>query len=237
MSAPAAPKRENLLLNLIFNIAVPTLILTKLSGEKTLGPLGGLVVALAFPLGYGLWDFAQRRQANFISIIGFTSVLLTGGLGLMQVGPMGFAIKEAAMPLIIGAAVLISQGTKRPLVKTILLNDQILDLPRVESALAARGNRAGLDVLLRRASYALAVSFLVSAALNFGLARYILKSPPNTEAFNAELGRMQALSWPVIALPSMAILMVILWWLVGGIGKLSGLTTDEIFRSKETGKS
>jgi hypothetical protein len=149
---------------------------------------------------------------------------------------MGFAIKEAAMPLIIGVFVLVSQGTKRPLVKTILLNDQILDLPRVDAALAERGNRSGLDLLLKRASYALAASFLLSAALNFGLARYILKSAPGTEAFNAELGRMNALSWPVISLPSMAILMVILWRLLGGIEKLTGLTKDEIFRSKETGK-
>jgi hypothetical protein len=236
MSAPA-PKRENLFLNLIFNIALPTLILSRLSGEKTLGSIGGLLVALAFPLGYGVWDFARRRQTNFISIMGFLSVLLTGGLGLTHVGGMGFAIKEATMPLIIAAFVLISQSTKQPLVKTILLNDQILDLPRVDAALDARNNRAGLDRLLRRASYALAASFLVSSALNFGLARYLLKSPPNTEAFNAELGKMHALSWPVIALPSAAILMVILWKLIGGIGTLTGLTTDEIFRSKVAKKA
>jgi hypothetical protein len=236
MSAPA-PKRENLLLNLIFNIALPTAVLTWLSGEKALGVAWGLVVALAFPAGYFVYDFVQRRQANFISIIGFTSVLLTGGLGLMKVGPMGFAIKEAALPLLIGAFVLISQGTKRPLVKTILLNDQILDLPRVDAALEQRGNRAGLELLLKRASYALAGSFVISSVLNFGLARYVLKSPPATEAFNAELARMQVLNWPVIALPTMAILMVILWKLIGGIGKLTGLTTDEIFRSKETGKA
>lgn len=236
MSAPA-PKRENLLLNLIFNIALPTAVLTWLSGEKALGVAWGLVVALAFPAGYFVYDFVQRRQANFISIIGFTSVLLTSGLGLMKVGPMGFAIKEAALPLLIGAFVLISQGTKRPLVKTILLNDQILDLPRVDAALEQRGNRAGLELLLKRASYALAGSFVISSVLNFGLARYVLKSPPATEAFNAELARMQVLNWPVIALPTMAILMVILWKLIGGIGKLTGLTTDEIFRSKETGKA
>ncbi len=236
MSAPA-PKRESLLLNLVFNIAVPTLILTKLSGENALGIVGGLLAALAFPLGYFVYDFIQRRQANFISIIGFTSVLLTGGLGLMKVGPMGFAIKEAAMPLLIGAFVLISQGTKRPLVKTILLNDQILDLPRVEAALEARGNRNGLDRLMKHASQALAASFLLSAILNFGLARWVLKSAPGTEAFNAELGKMNALSWPVISLPTMAILMVILWKLIGGIGKLTGLTMEEIFRAKETKKS
>lgn len=236
MSAPE-PKRESLLLNLLFNIAAPTLILTKLSGETTLGPVWGLIVALVFPLGYFVYDFIQRRQANFISIIGFTSVLLTGGLGLMKVGPMGFAIKEAGVPLLIGIFVLISQGTKRPLVKTILLNDQILDLPRVNAALDQRGNHAGFELLLKRANYALAGSFAISAILNFGLARYVLKSEPGTEAFNAELGKMNALSWPVISLPTMVILMVILWKLIGGIGKLTGLTTEDIFRTKEPKKS
>jgi intracellular septation protein A len=236
MSAPE-PKRESLLLNLLFNIAAPTLILTKLSGETTLGPVWGLIVALVFPLGYFVYDFIQRRQANFISIIGFTSVLLTGGLGLMKVGPMGFAIKEAGVPLLIGIFVLISQGTKRPLVKTILLNDQVLDLPRVNAALDQRGNHAGFELLLKRANYALAGSFAISAILNFGLARYVLKSEPGTEAFNAELGKMNALSWPVISLPTMVILMVILWKLIGGIGKLTGLTTEDIFRTKEPKKS
>src|SRR5690606_7080559 len=76
-SMPPPAKRENLLLNLAFNIAIPSLILAKASTPERLGPVWGLIVALAFPISYGLWDFAQRRQANFISIIGFASVLLT----------------------------------------------------------------------------------------------------------------------------------------------------------------
>ena len=85
MSTPP-PKQENLLVNLVCNLVLPALILSKLSSPERLGPVYGLVVALVFPLGYGLWDFIQRRQANFISIIGFVSVLLTGGLGLLSIG-------------------------------------------------------------------------------------------------------------------------------------------------------
>ncbi len=79
------PKRENMLVNLAFNILLPSLILAKLSGDAWLGPVWSLVVALAFPLGYGIWDFAQRRQANFVSVIGFVSTLAPGGLALMHV--------------------------------------------------------------------------------------------------------------------------------------------------------
>ena len=62
-------KHESILLNLICNIALPTLLLTVFSKEKYLGPLWGLLVALIFPVGYGIWDFATRKKMNFISII------------------------------------------------------------------------------------------------------------------------------------------------------------------------
>ena len=228
-NAPA--KKENLLINLVFNILIPTLILSKLSTEARLGPTGGLVVALAFPLSYGLWDFVQRRKANFISILGFVSVLLTGGLGLMQVGGLGFAIKEAAIPAVIGLAVLTSLKTKSPLVRTMLYNDQVIDVTRVEQALDAQNNRHAFDQLLVNASYFLSLSFMISAVLNFGLARYLLVSPSGTAEFNAELGKMHFLSWPIIVIPSMAMMIFVLWRLLGGIKRITGLNLDDIFKT------
>ena len=49
MSTPPSPvstapaKRENLLINLTCNILVPTLVLTKFSSERWLGPIPGLL--------------------------------------------------------------------------------------------------------------------------------------------------------------------------------------------------
>lgn len=230
--SPPPPKRENLLLTLLFNIVVPSLILAKLSGTEHLGPVAGLIVALIFPLGYGLWDFARRRQANFISVIGFASVLLTGGLGLMRLDGIWFAVKEAAVPAVIGFAVWASMRSKRPLVRQFLFNEQVIDVTRVESALAARGNRRAFDRLLENASYWLVGSFLVSAALNFALARWLLQSPPGSSAFNVELGKMNALSWPVIVVPTMGITLFALWRLLSGITRLSGLAFEEVFHAE-----
>ncbi len=228
-SAPTSPPvRENLLLNLVCNIALPTLVLTKFSGERWLGPVGGLVVALAFPVGYGVYDFARRRRANVISILGFVGTLITGGLGLLKLSALAFAIKEAAIPAVIGAVVLLSQRTRRPLVKELLFNEQVINIPRVEAALAERQAQPAFARLLARASYGLAGTFLLSAIANFWLARWILQGEPGTTEFNAALGRMNLLSWPVIALPSMLMLLAILWRMLQGIEKLTGLTADDI---------
>jgi hypothetical protein len=230
VSTPS-PKQENLFLNLVCNLVLPALVLSKLSSPERLGPVYGLVLALAFPLGYGVWDFLERRQANFISIIGFVSVLLTGGLGLLHMDGLWFAVKEAAVPTVIGIAVLVSLKTKKPLVHTMLYNPQVIDVPRVDAALAERQNRRGFDRLLVSSSYLLTISFLLSAVLNFGLARYLLKSPSGTPEFNAELAKMHLLSWPVIVLPSLVMTLFALWRLLSGLKNLTGLKMDEIFRA------
>ena len=227
----APPKPENFLLNLICNVALPTLVLTKFSTDKWLGPVWGLVVALAFPISYGLYDFAVRKKTNTLSILGFVSVLLSGGMGLFKADGFWFAVKDAVLPTCIGLFVLVSMRTKTPLLREMVFNEQIVDVPRVEAALAERGQRAEFEALMRRSSIWLALSFIVSAPVNFALARYILRSPPGTPEFNAELGRMHIIVWPVIVVPSMIALMVIFWKLLNGLAQLTGLTTDEILRN------
>ncbi len=229
--ADAAPaRRENLLVNLVFNLAIPTLVLSKLSSPDRLGPALALIVALASPLGYGLYDFVRRRKVNLISGIGFISVLLTGGLGLLKVDGLWFAVKEAAVPLVIATFVLASMKTKRPLVRSLIYNEQVIDVARVHACLEERQAVPAFERLLQRASYGLAASFLLSAALNFGLARYLLKSPSGTEAFNAELAKMNALSLPLIAVPSTLVTVAVVWWLVSRIEKLTDLKLEEIFQ-------
>ena len=224
-------KPENLWLNLAFNVAAPALILSRLSGAHALGPAGGLVVALAFPLGYGVWDFAVRRKTNFISVLGFVSVLLSGGLGLLKVDGFWFAVKDATVPALIGAAVLLSMRTREPLIKTLLFNEAVMDVPRIEAALQERGAETAFSALLRRATVLVAASFFLSGALNFMLARHLLRSPGGTPEFNAQLAKMHWLSWPVIVVPSMVMMMLALWQLVKGLETLTGLTSDEVFKT------
>ncbi len=228
--AASTSKPENLWLNLICSVAIPTAILTWGSGERWLGPKWGLLVALAFPVGYGIHDFIKRRRFNFISGVGFASVLISGSFGLMKLDGFWFAVKDAAIPGLIGVAVFVSMRAKEPLVHEMLYNPQVIDIERVDSALAQRGARGEFDQLLRGASYLLTLSFLLSAVLNYFLARYLLRSPPGTEAFNGELAKMHLWNWPVIVVPSMAMMMYALWRLLSGLQRVTGLTLDEILK-------
>lgn len=60
------------------------------------------------------------------------------------------------------------------------------------------------------------------------LATVVLVSPPGTEEYNAELGTMTALSFPVITLPSMAVLIGAMFYLFRSITRLTHMHWEEI---------
>ena len=213
--------------NLAFNILIPVVILSRFSGEESLGPTWGIVIALLFPIAYGLWDLRESGKINPFSVLGVVSVFLTGGISLLELDPQYIAIKEAAIPAIIGLAVLISQRTRFPLVKTLILNAQMIRVDALYTALAAKGNTAVFERRLSQASLIIAASFGLSSVLNYVLARIILVSPPGTTEFNAELGRMTALSYPVIALPSMIVLLIAIWFVFSQIKRLTGDSLEQ----------
>jgi hypothetical protein len=225
------PKRENLFINLGCNVALPSIILHWGSKAPWLGPKWALVLALVFPVAYSIYDFVVRKKFNFISALGFVSVLLTGTFALMHLDAFWFAIKEAAVPAAIGLVVLVSMGTRWPLVREMLYNPQVIDVDRIDAVLAERNARPAFDKLLRDASYLLTLSFFVSAVLNYALARYLLKSPSGSEAFNSELAKMNLWSWPVIVLPSMAMTMIALGRLLGGLRRVTGLQLEELMHA------
>jgi hypothetical protein len=226
-----APKPENIWLNLAFNVVLPSVILSTMSKPEQLGPLWGMLVGLAFPLGYGIYDVVRRRKANALSIIGIVSILISGGFGLMKIGSFGFAIKEAAIPAVLGLAIIISLKTKAPLVRAFLYNDQLMDVATVHAHLEERQAVPAFERLMVSSTWLLAASMFLSAILNFILARIVLKSEPGTTEFTQEMGKMSALSWPVITLPAFAIMIYALWRLLKHLTLLTGLPADAILRS------
>lgn len=232
-TTPASPSRparkpENIWLNLICNVVLPGLIMSKLSAPERLGPVWALVLGVSLPLGYGIYDLIARKKWNLFSGVGLVSVGLTGGLGLAHASAMAFAIKEATVPAVFALAVLATLKTRQPLVREMIFNDSVIDVPKVEAALAAHGTRAAFEQLLKTCTWLLAGSFVLSAVLNFVLARIILTATPGTTEFTAQLGKMNWWSWPVIMVPSMAIMFVALMKLLRGVHRLTGLDLEAI---------
>ncbi len=221
----------NMLLELVLCVILPTLVLKYLSPEDQLGPVYGLILGLSLPLGYGIYQFIKEKKFGFIPALGFISILLTSSIGLLELDSRYIAIKEAAIPLIIGVGTIFSLKTRYPLVKTFIYNDKILQIDKVDAALEKHQSQGLFEESLKVATYILAASFLLSAILNYVLAKIIVTSPSGTPEFNDELGTMNLLSYPVITIPCVIVMIVAMMYLFKKIKKLTGLELEEILHS------
>lgn len=223
-------KSENLWLNLGFNAIAPAVTLSFLSSPSRLGPTGALILALLFPLAYGAWDLISRRTWSLLSLLGLAGTLLTGGLGLLEMSGFWFAVKEAAVPLLMGVAIPLSMRTRQPLIRTLLYNDQVLNVARIQQALEARGQIAAFERLLAWASWVVGATLALSAATNFALAWWLLPAMSGTEAFNHQLAKLQFWSWPGAFLPLAAGMLYASFGLLRRLEALTGLSGRELHR-------
>lgn len=225
-------KKKNPLLDIAINVVAPTLILIKLSDPTRLGQVPALLLAVAIPLVYGLYQLIKEKRVDYLAILGLVSVLLTGGIGLLELDGFWIAVKEAAIPAIIGLVVLISTFTPYPLVEKLLFNDELLEKEKILQEVSRRDAARAFKRNLRTTSYIVVGSFALSAVLNYVLARIIVDATPGTVAFNEQLGKMQGLSFPVIALPTTIVMGFALYYLVQSIKKHTGLEFNEMLKQK-----
>lgn len=234
---PSSPSERpaqqgNPLIEVIVAIVIPAVILMRFSGEEHLGTVGALLLALAFPLGWGIRDLITQRKVGLIAGLGVISTLLTGGIGLFELDAQWLAIKEAAVPGVIGLAVLASAATRSPLIRVLVYNRHVLDVDRVDAELAQRGNAHAFQVRLRNATLLLAGTFFFSSAMNYVLARWVVTSQAGTAAFNEELGQLTLMSYGVIAIPSTLMMLGILYYLARGAKRLTGLSLSDMLHHR-----
>lgn len=225
-------KKSNPLFEILFNVFIPSLILMKFSGEEHLGTAMALIVALAFPIAYGLMDLIRNKKFNFISALGFVSVLLTGGIGLLELDTRWLALKEALIPGLIGLAVLGSTFTRYPFMQKMILNDTVLNLSLIKERLNENGKTAAFERCLMSSNYLFASTFAFSSAMNYFLATWIVTSPAGTPEFNEELGKLTLYSYPIIAIPSMLMMFGIFYYVWRQIRAMTSLETEQIFHTK-----
>ncbi|VAW62395.1 FIG01059260: hypothetical protein [hydrothermal vent metagenome] len=218
------------LIDLLFSIVIPSIILMKFSGDNDLGASTALISALAFPLGWGLYELIVYRKFNFIALLGLVSVLLTGGIGLLELDTQWLAVKEAAIPGIIGIAVLVSTQTRFPLIKTLIYNPKIMHVDRIKQKLNELGHTETFEKHLMTATYLLGGTFFFSSVMNYILAKWLVTSPSGSADFNEQLGQMTLLSYPMIAIPSMIMMVAIIYYLWRTIHGMTGLKLEEILQ-------
>jgi hypothetical protein len=117
-------KQPHPLLDLALTIILPSIVLEKLGTPERLGPAWALVVALLLPLGFGIWCYVNKRGLNFFSVLGLVAVIITGGLGLLQLNAIWFAAKEALFPIFLGIAFPLSHRWGKPLVNEMLITSK-----------------------------------------------------------------------------------------------------------------
>jgi len=229
----AAPKQENPLLNILLNVLLPVTVLsvcgTKEDKWYALGPQWALIVAVLLPVGYFIYDYVQRRKVNAFSIIGFVSVIFTGGLGLLKLNAQVFGIKEASVPLILAFIIWWTGRGAKPMVRTLLLNPDIVDVRKVETAITVKEVRPEFDRLIKSSTWLLTGSMLMSAVLNYFLAVYFISGTEHDEElYTAAIGKQTGWGWVVIGVPSMAMMLYAMMRLFKGVKRLTGLGTDDI---------
>ncbi len=228
---------NDLLVNILFNIIIPVAILKKVPEhwQNEQAPVIALIVALSFPVGFFIYDYLKTKKTNFISILGFISVLLTGVIGIFQIPNEYLAIKEAAVPFIIMLVCLGSLFTPYPVVEKLIYNDVMFNKDLINSKLEEKGNSDKMPGILKNATFIIAASFLMSTILNYTLATIMVTSDPVTQAAQRtqEIGNLTLWSYIFIALPCTVVMGVAIYYLVSKIGKLTGLEMEKMLNGIE----
>jgi hypothetical protein len=193
--------------NLGLNIIIPVVIMTRFTEQ--LGALPALLLALAFPLLYGVWDYFNEGTFNAYSALGIISVLLTGFIGVLALPAKYLALKEAGIPLLVGIIFFLSSFTKWD--ATTKLLGQILDIEKLHKAYKRK--KLNFNTQLNWARTAFVGSFIFSAIANYVLTIVIVTAEPATPEFTNQIGRMTALAFPVIALPAVIIIVSMVYCL------------------------
>ena len=185
-----------------------------------------LVVSLLFPTVYFIYGCIKHGQASVVSIIGFIGVLVTGVVGLFELSSQWLAVKDAAIPLVLGVLLLFTLKMRPPLLVRMVCNDQIMDIKNVYAALERNGKEYEFRRLFTTTTIFFFVSFLISAVTHYILAIVVLVDPMPT---NEQIAELMYLKYPYCVLPFAVCIVFCVWYLFRGLTKLTGMKFEDIF--------
>lgn len=226
----------NAILNLLCNIAIPIYILNKMS--LSWGAITTLVVALIFPLGFGLFEYFYHHKKSMISLLGILNVLIGGGFTILKLEGQWFAIKEAAFPGLIGIFVFLSSYISKPFIESLFLNPDVMNADLIQKTVLEKGVQEPLKKLLRSSNKMFALTFFFSGAVNYWLALKIflpldptLSDAIKGQMLNEQLAEMHSKGIIFIAVPSLIISMSLLFYFLNKLEILTGIKKEALMKS------
>ncbi len=244
------------ILGIFINILLPVLILDycsagsvnplERSSEESLwhiGPVCALILALSLPLIYGIRSLLISKRFDLMSGVGMAGVLLTGIISIFVIGAGGrihsstpwlFASKEALIPLILAAAVIVSKKNGTPLLNMFIYTPELFDIRKIEQSITSNDQEQAYQRLLTNSSWILAGTLVASAIGNFFLSisfmSAVMKQPEAEQqvAYNVAIGSITWWGFLIIGVPILIAFIFIMAHLIKRIGQLTGLTRNEI---------
>lgn len=190
-------------LDLLFGLAIPILILSRLS--ETLGAVPAYVLAALVPVGWVAADLLFiTRRFNFITTFLGLNAVLRGVLAFWFVDGILYALKDSAPSLL---WVLVFGGSLvagRPLLYHF--GAQALD-PRTERQSRLLGEFLSERPIRRSLWVGTAVLTgvsMVTTIANFFLNLWVVTAPFGTDAFNGQVAKANAIARFAIAFPEAA---------------------------------
>ncbi|MBQ7022081.1 MAG: hypothetical protein IJN29_00755 [Akkermansia sp.] len=242
-------KATKSLLNVLLSVLAPVLILDNCSatGDKLwhLGTTWAMVVALALPIGCGIYSLITERKIEAMTAFGLLGTILTGvvtiyantgdALAIRPDTPWWYAAKEAIIALLLAGAMLVGGGKEGSLLRTCVYSDAIFDIRRIESTVQEKGVQADYDKVLSHAALMTAGSLLFSAAMNFGLALYFLLPVPDMPVaeqavqYNYAVSKMTWMGYLIIGVPLLATLFLVIRYLGKAIRQVTNLPEEQVY--------
>lgn len=212
-----SPYRQKIISGLI-NYIFPILTLTFLSQERYLGGANATLLAIAFPICYGVYALFDK-QRPIHSVTGSLVVIATGVVLLLGGGKTALIAKEVIIPTTFSLVCLVLILFKHPLIDIFwkyTFNHQKLKTWFAKKSKSARYNKyqyAGRFLLL--------ISGLISAGIQLGLGIWLISGEAGSAELIQSAGVFQAISIPVVIISNFTVL-------VGGYALLAVLMSKDL---------
>ena len=233
------------LVNVLLSVLAPVLVLDHCSTDGPafyeLGTVWAMVIALALPIGCGIYTFWDTRRVDPITLFGLLGTILTGvvtvyantgeGGAIRTDTPWWYAAKEALIALLLCGAVLVTARRRESMLRLFVYSDAIFDIPNIERAVQEKGVQTEYGHTLWRANLMMAATLFASAVANFLLALHfllpVLEKEPAQQAleYNYAVSNMTWWGYLVIGVPLLATLFGVIKFLIRRLEAITALPT------------